>query len=476
MTRAAAAIRVPHIVRGHVVWGDHVVHCTRLGEQFVHPALDLDAVVVPHGQCGPAFDTPVAEVIDFLAETGKALDFAQNTHLAEAAETMSAVSPHSARLVEATYRQLSDFFDPAALWAAVNAEIGAPYLDGWVTRRGNGVPRARVRAFPCRLVHIMPGNGPGGAAMTIARGALTKGINLLKLPSNDLCTAVAILRTMADIDADHPILKSFSAVYWRGGDSDVESVIFRPQFFDKVVAWGGAQTIRNVTPYLGPGIELVAYDPKVSISLIGREAFADEDTLRTVANRGADDAAVMNQEACVASRHQFVEGDLDEVDRYCELLAAELSRERQWADGRSWRTPPDVRSQVEVLRFTPDFRMWGDFNGSGLVVRSTEPVEFHPSAKTVNVVPVRTLDDALAHATVATQTVGVFPPERKTALRDRLASNGVQRIVSLGNAIGLASGAGLPHDGSFPLQRLVRWVSDEDLELAEVTEADGLDD
>jgi hypothetical protein len=64
---------------------------------------------------------------------------------------------------------------------------------------------------------------------------------------------------------------------------------------------------------------------------------------------------------------------------------------------------------------------------------------------------------------VATQTVGVYPPARKAELRDRLACAGVQRIVSLGAAFGLATGGhGLPHDGFFPLARLMRWVSDED--------------
>jgi hypothetical protein len=171
----------------------------------------------------------------------------------------------------------------------------------------------------------------------------------------------------------------------------------------------------------------------------------------------------MNQEGCVASRYQFVEGGVDDVDRYCELLAGELSVDRDWADGKSWRTPAEIRDSVEVLQFTDTFRVWGDYDGHGLVIRSDEPVDFHPIAKTVNVVPVRSLTEAVGRATVATQTVGVYPAARKRDLRDALAGAGVQRVVTLGGAMGLAtSGHGLPHDGSFPLQRLVRWVSDED--------------
>jgi hypothetical protein len=38
------------------------------------------------------------------------------------------------------------------------------------------------------------------------RGALTKGVNLLKLPSNDLFTATAVLHAMAAVAPDRPIV------------------------------------------------------------------------------------------------------------------------------------------------------------------------------------------------------------------------------------------------------------------------------
>jgi hypothetical protein len=103
--------------------------------------------------------------------------------------------------------------------------------------------------------------------------------------------------------------------------------------------------------------------------------------------------------------------------------------------------------------------VFGGIDGRGLVIRSDEPVDFHPIAKTVCVVPVRSLDDALRYASVATQTVGVYPDTRKAELRDQLVNSGVQRVVPLGRAMGIA--AGLPHDGFFPLHRLVRWAADE---------------
>ena len=107
----------------------------------------------------------------------------------------------------------------------------------------------------------------------------------------------------------------------------------------------------------------------------------------------------------------------------------------------------------------PYYRVWGGYEGEGLVIRSEEQVEFHPDGRVVNVVPVASLADAVRHANVATQTVGIYPAARKAELRDALAAAGVQRVVELGKAG--AFEIGIPHDGFFPLQRFVRWVNDE---------------
>ncbi len=81
---------------------------------------------------------------------------------------------------------------------------------------------------------------------------MVKGIGLFKMPSSDPFTTVAVLRTMAEIDPNHPVVQSMSAVYWAGGDETIERTIYRPQYFDKIVAWGGGPAINNVVKYPGP--------------------------------------------------------------------------------------------------------------------------------------------------------------------------------------------------------------------------------
>lgn len=461
-TSVATRIRVPHFVRGNVVWGDDTEYLSRdFGVPFVTPKLVLNDLFSPRGEPGPAFDTPVSDIIDFLVEAADRLTLSKNEYLQESLEMTVQVSQLPRRIVENIFSRPS-FLNRELLELRLERSFGnVDVLDGWVEQVDPYGTTSRVRAFPPRLVHMMAGNSPSGSLMTIVDGALTKAVNVCKMPSSDPFTAVAVLRTLADIDPDHPVVRSISAVYWRGGDATVEGALYRSQYFDKLVAWGGGPAIANAAKYVAPGFQLISFDPKVSMAVIGREGLASPETIAEVAELAATDATIYNQDACVAPRQIFVEGDIDEVDQFCAALCGRLGVERELASAVGPRPPSEIRDAVEGLRWLePEYRVWGEFDGRGLVVRSPEPMDFHPTNKTVNVVPVDHMVDAARFATVATQTVGVYPTERKAEIRDRLVGAGVQRIVRLGSAH-RGSGGG-PQDGMFPLHRMVNWVVDDD--------------
>jgi hypothetical protein len=454
-------VPVCHVLKGEAVVGSDVEFGPK-GARFATPKLDLDALVWPRHEPVPAFSVPLREIVDILVQTGEWVSADPEGLIEQALEFSVRTCPLPRGVLERSYANLGQVFSRASLEFQVQTELGgADVVDGW--REIHGAPsgrKHRIRAFPPRLIHIVAGNSPGVSALTIARGALTKGVHLLKIPSNDLFTATALLRALAAVAPGHPLTRSFSAVYWRGGDERIESMLFRPQFFDKLAAWGGENTLRSAKNYIGPGFELVAFDPKTSISMIGREAFASDELLAVVADRAATDVTLFNQQACAASRIQFVEGSLEQVDRYCALLQARLGVEREYASACGDPPASDLRDEIEGLRdMEPYFRLWGRCDGRGVVIRSDEQVSFHPDGRVVNVVRVEHLKNAARHANVATQTVGVFPSERKAELRDMLASMGAQRVVELGAALGVE--IGLPHDGFFPLHRFVRWINDE---------------
>ena len=459
---AEAIVSAPFFVRGEVIEGKDVVQRSRdLGVTFATPQIPLDRVVAPRTEVPPLLNVPLAEIINFLVETGQRMLAADNPHMHECFDRMASTHILPRSVVETTAKHAVSYLDKRILMAEVEQNFPDPRaLDTWIPKQDFTGRKSFVRAFGPRLIHVLPGNSPGVAVKSVAQGAMVKAVNLFKMSSADPFTMVAILRTMADIDPDHPIVKSMSAVYWRGGDDKVERTLYRPQYFDKIVAWGGGDAINNVIKYLGPGFQLVSFDPKTSISMVGKEAFASDETLDLAADLASADVMVLNQEACVASRFVYVEGAQADVDRFCARLHKRIA-ERAAVSGDVRPLDMDLREQVESLMLLDDdYGVWGKTDGKGLVIRSEEPVDFHPINKTANVVQVDRLDDAMKWVNVATQTVGFYPFDRMADYRDRLASGGAQRIVHLGEAG--PSTIGNPHDAMYPLHRFVHWMAHED--------------
>lgn len=456
------AVSAPFFYRGTIDDAAHDLHRSRdLGIAFSTPRLDLDRAIVARSEVPPLLNVPVREIIDFLVETGQRLVATDNHHVDECFERMAATHILPRAVFEAVGRHAVGYLDRRILQAEVDQSFPDPRaLDEWVAKTDFTGRQSFVRAFAPRLIHVLPGNSPGVAIKSVAQGALVKGINLFKMSSADPFYMVAVLRTMAAIDPEHPVVRSMSAVYWRGGDAAVESVLYRPQYFDKIVAWGGGDAIRNVGQYIGPGFQLVSFDPKTSISMIGREALESEAVMDRVADQAAADLMMLNQEACAASRYQFVEGPQQLVDRFSEKFQRCIAaRAAQSGDFRP--LSGELRDEVEaIMMLDDDYAVWGQADGKGLVIRSDQPVDFHPINKIGNVVRVNALDDAVRYVNVATQTIGFYPPQRMADFRDRLTAAGAQRVCRLGDAG--PSTIGNPWDGMYPLHRFVNWAVHED--------------
>lgn len=454
---AADPIQVRHFIRGRLDDAADVVRPAPDGLEFVMPRVNPDDLVWTRGQGFPAADVSLDEVLDFLVATGESLRRDDQGYIADALERISHVNPLGGGQMRRQMDAALSLFDRELMYAEYHQAFGdAP--EGWVHVDGPRGIEFERRWVPSRLVHVMAGNTPHAGPQAIIRTALVRGVAVMKLPSNDPFTTIAVLQAMRDLDPDHPLIQCFSAVYWRGGDPEIESVIFRPQYVDKVVAWGGEGAIRNVVKYLGPGLELISFDPKTSISVIDQGAFESAETLKDAADRAAMD--VRYQEGCATSRHQFVAGSVEQVDSYCEALLQALHDFHARVQGTGKSTPREVADEVEGLRMLePDFRVWGVADGSGLIVRSSEPVDFYPDGRTVNVIRVDDLADVVGFVTEATQTVGVYPPSSKGGVRDALVLAGVDRVGDLGySSPGPTGGMGGPHDGMIPLQRFVRWI------------------
>jgi hypothetical protein len=414
-------------------------------------------------------EMPFEEIVAYLAELGEALVLERNAHLQEALELSEQFSDMTAPLVRSSFEQLPALFEADAVRELADVTIGIPYLEGWVSREMSDGRTASIRAFGARTVHIIAGNSPLIAALSIIRNAITRSDAVIKTPSNDPLTALAIARTMLDIAPDHPITRHLSVAYWKGGDTAFEEKLLQPANVEKIIAWGGFSSVTHVLRYVQPGLELISLDPKRSATIIGPEAFDSETSLQEAALRTATDIGALNQLGCINARVVYVASgtDPDGVERanrlgeaiydQLMLLPERLSTKAKWFD-------PELKADIDALRSSPDwYRVFGGSEGEGAVIISQldEPVEFHRrlSGRVANIVPIEHPGDAVREMTAYTQTVGVYPESLKESLRDLLPLHGAQRLVSLGYAA--YPSVSLPQDAIEPVRRMVKWIVDE---------------
>jgi Acyl-CoA reductase (LuxC) len=469
----SGAYTVPLFLRGEVITDDLVTFGTRSGAaQFQAPdmARYVEKLPLPTPMAmADLNDVGFDEILDVLEALGNALTFDTNPHLQEAYEAAVLANPLPPDMLKNSYQILAPLFTRANVLELAETQVGLDYLTGWVPHALADGRELRVRAFGSRVVHIPAGNGGLVSAVTILRSVITRCDAIIKAPSNDPLTAVAIARTLADVAPDHPITKHLAVAYWKGGDDAIEERLYRPEHVEKIVAWGGLASVKHVTRYIQPGLELIALDPKRSATIIGREAFGDDETMREVARRAAVDIGVANQEGCANARVVYALTGTDpagiaNANKLGELIYDELVRLPAFIS-----TPPpqpnrELYEHVEASRMTEDFyRVIGGEQREGAVIVSQfdSPVDYSAmlSGRVANIVPVDSIDKVTEAVTAYTQTIGIYPESLKHELRDTLPLFGAQRLTSLGYACSVPIAA--PQDAIEPMRRMCKWIVEE---------------
>ncbi|MGO8965637.1 acyl-CoA reductase [Mycobacterium sp.] len=468
------AYTVPLFLRGRVITDDLVAFGTRKGvAQFQAPDMSRYVERLPlqsPAEMSDLYRLSFDEILDVLEALGDALDFDTNTHLQEAYEASLVANVLPAEMLKNSYRVLRPLFSRENVTEIADSQVGLDYLNGWVPHTLRDGREQRVRAFGSRTLHIPAGNGGLVSAVTILRSVITRSDVIIKAPSNDPLTAIAIARTLADVAPNHPITKHLAVGYWKGGDPAVEETLYQPHHIEKIVAWGGLASVKHITRYIQPGLELIALDPKRSATIIGAEAFADEATMHDVARRAATDIGVANQEGCANARVIYVltgtDADgLTKANRLGELIYRELMSLPAVVS-----TPPlypdrELLDHLEASRMTEDFyRVIGGEQREGAIVVSQfdEAVDYSPmlSGRVANIVPVDDIDKVTAAVNSYTQTIGIYPESLKRRLRDTLPLFGAQRLTSLGYACNVAIAS--PQDAIEPIRRMCKWIVDEE--------------
>jgi hypothetical protein len=470
----SSAYTVPLFLRGRVITDNLVSFGTRSGAaQFEAPDMGRYVEQLPlknPAQMTDLYDVTFDEILDVLEALGDALDVDTNAHLQEAYEASLVANVLPAEMLKNSYRVLRPLFSRAHVLEVADTQVGLPYLNGWVPHRLLDGRELRVRAFGSRVLHIPAGNGGLVSAVTILRSVITRSDTIIKAPSNDPLTAIAIARTLADVAPNHPITKHLAVGYWKGGDLAVEEVLYQPHHIEKIVAWGGLASVEHVTRYIQPGLELIALDPKRSATIIGTQAFVGEDTMLEVARRAAVDIGVANQEGCANARVIYVVSGTDDAGLANANRLGEMIYEELVALPPFISTPPlypnrELFENIETSRMTDDFyRVVGGEQREGAIVVSQfdEPVDYSPmlSGRVANIVPVDSIEKVTSAVNAYTQTIGIYPESLKHELRDLLPLFGAQRLTSLGYACSVA--IAMPQDAIEPIRRMCRWIVEEE--------------
>ncbi|MET0379473.1 MAG: acyl-CoA reductase [Spongiibacteraceae bacterium] len=464
--------KVPLIIRGEVIDDFTVEYPGRKGGvSFVTPDVNkyLKKLTTTPASLEDLYRISIDDILDFMVEVGARFNLESNPYVQEAFEISTLTSGMTEPVLRAVYSGFDKICEKSFLSEYVEAQVGRKYLESWVPVILADGRTFSMRAYGSRMVHAIAGNSPMCAFLTVLRNAVTRSDAIIKLPSNDPLTAVSLLRTMIDIDADHPITHHASAAYWKGGDENIEARIYTPRNIEKIVAWGGFASIKHITKYLQPGIDLITLDPKHSASIIGKEGLASDATIQEIAWRAASDCGAFNQELCSNSRVIYVHCDAEDSDEMARLnqfgkaLYDSLQKLPSTLSTPAKYRIPELEQQINALVMDDDYyRVFQGAERCGAVIvsQTDEPVEFTAmlACRTVNIVPIADLADIVKRINSDTQTIGIYPASLKESLRQQLGFQGAQHLIDLGYMVYLDFVG--PQDAVEVERRMLKWVKD----------------
>ncbi|BCX68200.1 acyl-CoA reductase [Pseudomonas izuensis] len=463
----------PMIIRGQVITDNLIEVGGRGGDlSFLTPDANKYIDQLPLGnpaKMADLYSLSFNDILDYAVELGGRLDLEKNPYLQEACELSFLTAPTTPTIVKGSYMGLKHLLSREFVTEMAETTVGIKYLEGWVPQTLLDGTELEVRCFGARTLHIVAGNAVSLSLWTIIRNMVLRSDAIIKAPSNDPFTALAIARTMVDMAPDHPLTKHLSVAYWKGGDEAFEKRLYQPQNLEKIVAWGGFASMKHVTKYIQPGLELISLDPKRSASIIGQETFESEANMREAAVRLAVDIGAINQKGCVCARVVYVQSGTDEqglekLNTFGRYVYDAMLGLPNTLSTTPKRYDQGLKAHVDALRLDDEwYKVIGGKDGEGAIICSQlpEPVSFAASLddRTANLVPVDDLSEMMAAVDAYTQTVGVYPESIKDQLKDVLPLYGAQRIVSLGYAAAMKFAA--PQDSIEPMRRMGKWISNQ---------------
>lgn len=312
--------------------------------------------------------------------------------------------------------------------APLRAPALADLLDAEVgKRRGSGL-----------ILHVLPGNLPGVAAIPAALSLAIGSAALLKAGRGDRIFPALFAASVAARDAE--LGACIAARYWPGGERECEDVALAAA--ELVVASGDDATISDLAARTRR--RFIGYGHRVSFAVVTGEIVADDFAAQAAAAQLAADVAIWDQRGCLSPQLCYVEGNVDTAHRFAGLVAdalrplvqrlpsgrltdAERLAVRRFRDEAEWRGLGGAGVAV--------FALGGESDGT-VVIESAPAFRPTPLCRSLRVMPVadiRALTALLAPVRALLEGAGLAAvPERWSDLARWLAECGVHRISAVG--------------------------------------------
>jgi len=410
---------------------------------------------------------PIKTIIDVLDEASRKWLDRGYPYRELALKTIPVITGFSREVVQASIDVEMESSLGEDMWRALCSEIKNPlYLDDFqFSPELNGYTRAYG---PQLIVSIFSENIPALPHLLFMRSALVKAACLGKGATGEPTFAPLYLKTIEEIDPE--MVKSMAALYWRGGEEEIETAAFRQA--DGVILFGGIETCASLLEKIPRKVKALVHGHKLGFGVIGRKRL-NHQGLEELAHAVAQDCSMFDQHACLAPHVYYLEeGGTVSPKAFCEVLAkameaihVKMPRGRISSGEAAAIHQLRARYELRELKGEDVLLLSSRHGTEWTVVYEKNPGIFSPSPLN-RFIRIYGVED-IFHIPPVVESIGPFLQNAAVAIGDEREKEFIKRLGELGVARITSPGKmSVPtmmwhHDGISPLASLLRWCDIE---------------
>jgi len=399
---------------------------------------------------------PVLEIAKKIDSAVQRWQNGNSLYRKNAIDLMSAVEGWSPQMVDKGLTIMLENLRYPHFVTLLKKNLGDPLCLDTFKEYGGCLKRAYGPEF---AAHIFSGNIPGLPALTIVSTLLVKSPFIGKSASGEPVFPVLFAQSLAE--SDTLLGNSFAVLYWTGGRSELEAVLYDEA--DIVTATGSDEAVEEIKSNVKG--KFLGFGHKVSFGVVARELTGN----KTIPALAAYDTALFDQQGCLSPHVFYVErGGVTSPHSFAGNLAGELDKlEKSLPRGRISHSEAaairQVRGEIMFKKLSGQGTdIWQSDSGTAWTVIYEENPAFVFSClnRTVRIKPVVDISEVpeqVKHYRRYLQSAGTAIPEnRLKKFAEQLGELGVTRICP----IGLMQYPPIDwHNQGFdPFGGLIRWV------------------